>query len=105
MDDVSSQKAIDFIFANYCTGSREQEEENDDDDDGMDESVIETYLEFVSNITSEFDNKAFAMLKYYFIVTRAVPPSRNTHIPFPCVITKTCVIKQTLRTTLFLQTF
>lgn len=76
MDDIPSQKVIDFIFANYCTGSADQQT---DDDDGIDESTIRAYLEFVSNIATEFDCEAFAMLKYYFIVTLATRPSKSIH--------------------------
>lgn len=79
LDDVPSQKMVDFIFARYCTADS-NDHDHGDDDDGLDENVIKAYLEYVSNITTEFDGEAFAMLKYYFIVTRAIRPSKCTHV-------------------------
>lgn len=81
LDDVPSQSTIDFIFAKYCTGSTENHDDNGDDDDAIDESVIKAYLDFVCTIQTVFDEDAFAMLKYYFIVTRAIRPSKYTDIP------------------------
>lgn len=108
MDDAPSQAVIDFIFAKYCTGSCEQQVNDDDDadddndgNDGIDESVIRTYLEFVSSIPAVFDTEAFAMLKYYFIVTRATRPSKLTRIPYDMTFRKHDLMPAALLNLLF----
>lgn len=45
-------------------------------DNKIDDNVIKTFLKFVSEIPTEFDDEALAMLKVYFTITRAVRPSK-----------------------------
>lgn len=52
--------------------------ENETDNE-IDDNVIKTFLKFVSEIPTEFDDEALAMLKVYFTITRAVRPSKCIH--------------------------
>lgn len=77
LDESPSQQVIDFIFDKYTTKpvQNEQTATNDAEHAGIDDVAIKTYLNFVSNISTEFDGEALALLKYYFIVTRSIRPS------------------------------
>lgn len=46
-------------------------------DNEIDDNVIKTFLKFVSKFPTEFDDEALAMLKVYFMVTRAIRPSKG----------------------------
>lgn len=93
-------------------GSTERQQNDDDDDDAIDESAIKAYLEFVSTIPTVFDDEAFSMLKYYFIVTRAIRPSEHTDILYEITKTwcnnsgtTTIFFSRTLSYDMILQTF
>lgn len=76
LDEIPSQDVIDFLFA-QCSTHRTNAEDDDDNDEGsaIDENAIKTYLNFVSEFPTVFDQEAFTMLKCYFIATRAIRPS------------------------------
>lgn len=80
LDESPSQQVIDFIFDKYTTKpvQNEQTAPNDAEVDGINDDAIEAFLKFVSNISTEFDGEALALLKYYFIVTRSVRPSMSS---------------------------
>lgn len=74
LDETPSQDVIDFLFA-QCTGNHTELDTNDEFE--IDDNALKAYLSFVSGIPTEFDSEAMAMLKYYFIVTRAIRPSNS----------------------------
>ncbi|XP_031627022.1 minichromosome maintenance domain-containing protein 2 [Contarinia nasturtii] len=73
LDEIPSQDVIDFLFA-QCS-SHQTTAEDDDEGNVIDENAIKTYLNIVSGFPTEFDQEALGMLKYYFIVTRAMRPN------------------------------
>lgn len=77
LDETPTQDLIDFMLAKHTTN---QPESDSDDELEIDDDTMKKYLNFVSSISVEFDNEAMAMLKYYFIVTRAVRPSKSIAI-------------------------
>lgn len=74
LDEVPGEDVIDFILAQ---SSINQADTDSDEGGAIDDQVIRTYLDFVSKIPTQFEEEALAMLKYYFIVTRAMRPSNS----------------------------
>lgn len=72
LDEVPSEDVISSLFAQCASMQTECER---DEGDEIDDRAMKTYLQFVSKIPTQFEEEAMAMLKYYFIVTRAVRPS------------------------------
>lgn len=79
MDETPGQDVIDFILAQASTNGMNSEK---DDESEIDDDSIRSYLNFVSDIPADFEPEALALLKYYFVVTRAIRPSKAFYYPF-----------------------
>lgn len=75
LDDTPSDDVIDFLLAQCSSRRTESASDAGADDDGIDDHTMKAYLNFASQIPTEFDEEALAMLKYYFVVTRGTRPS------------------------------
>lgn len=87
MDESPGEEVIDFILEQYTTKPVSEEEptvSGNTDDIEIDDSAIRAFLNYVSGISTEFDAEALAMLKYYFIATRTIRPSKffKTHFQY-----------------------
>lgn len=78
LDESPNQTVIDFLFEKYTTKSvfNEQSTPEYSNDSKINDNGIKAFLNLISNITTRFDCEALALLKYYFIVTRTIRPSK-----------------------------